>query len=68
MGYDKISYEELRKTLERNYIYMILRHRRLRFLGHNMRHEEPITRRWLKRTLVTEIPGKWAKQVRADAF
>ena len=54
--------------MERSDVKMILRDRRLRFLGHNMRHVEPITNIWMKKTLVTEEPGRWAKLVRADAY
>ena len=57
MGYDKIAYEELRVLTERSDIRMVLSDRRLRFIGHNLRHVEPITCRWMEKTLVTEDPG-----------
>ena len=42
-GFDKISNQELRDEMKRNEISLILRDRRLRFLGHNLRHAEPVT-------------------------
>ena len=65
-GYDKTSKVELRNSLERPEIKEILRDRRLRFLGHNLRHVEPVTSKQLAQELVNPKPGKWAKQVRED--
>ena len=42
-GYDKISNQELRDRMQRPEIKVVLRDRRLRFIGHNLRHVEPLT-------------------------
>ena len=47
-------------------IKTILRDRRLRFLGHNLRHVEPATNKCLVKVLTDEKKGKWAKQMLAD--
>ena len=44
-GFDRISNQELRDTMRRPEIKEILRDRRLRFLGHNLRHTEPLSRK-----------------------
>ena len=43
VGYDKISNQELRDKMQRPEIKVVLRDRRLRFAGHNLRHVEPLT-------------------------
>ena len=45
---------------------MILRDRRLRFVGHNMRHVEPITNKCITDALTKDKPGKWAKLILED--
>ena len=42
-GFDKINHKELRDIMQRPQIGEVLRDRRLRFLGHNLRHVEPVT-------------------------
>ena len=65
-GYDKISKEDLRDSLQRPQIRDVLRDRRLRFLGHNLRNIEPVTSKQMAEELVSIKPGKWAKQARED--
>ena len=43
-----------------------MRDRRLRFIGHNLRHVEACTIDTIARELTDEDPGKWAKMIKAD--
>ena len=65
-GYDSISNEKLREITQKNEVITILRDRRLRFLGHNLRHYEPITCNCLTEELLKKEPGKWASLMLGD--